>query len=123
MYVDFVRRTLPAVLKALKPLRDAGYLTTYYSNGTYASSAVTVIGTGNTPLAGVQALSPRDYFFDAPLTGLSDIYNSTLSPIASTDYEVAIGWSGVGNISDAQLGNLTKLVNDAHSLGIQVSPR
>jgi len=111
--------TLPFVLEALKPLRDAGFLATYYSNGTYASSAITVIGTGNTPLAGVQALSPRDYFFDAPLIDLSDTYNATISPIASTDYEVAVGWSGVGNISDAQLGNITKFVNDAHSRGIQ----
>lgn len=79
-----------------------------------------MIGTGNTPLAGVQALSPRDYFFDAPLIDLSDTYNATISPIASTDYEVAVGWSGVGNISDAQLGNITKFVNDAHSRGIQV---
>lgn len=113
--------TLPFVLDALKPLRDAGYLTTYYPNGTYITSAVTAIGTGNTPLDGIQALSPRDLFFDAPLTELagSTTYNLTISPLASTDYANVVGWDGIGNISDGQLANLTKVVNDAHSLGIK----
>jgi hypothetical protein len=106
----------------LQPLRSRGYLTTF-ANGTLTSSAVTVVGTGNTPLDGVKALEPRDYFFDAPLTQLTDpslntTWSKSLSPIASTDWEVAVGWSGIGNISDAQLGNLTKFVNDAHSFGI-----
>lgn len=85
-------------------------------------SAVTVIGTGNTPLDAIKAMSPRDIFFDAPLTGLSDDPNTTwspeLSPIASTDYNVAVGWSGIGNISDAQRANITKFVGQAKSLGI-----
>lgn len=52
--------TFPAVIKALQPLRDAGYLTTF--DGTSVTSGpVTVIGTGNTPLDQVQGVSPRDY--------------------------------------------------------------
>lgn len=72
----------------------------------------------------VQALSPRDFFYDAPLTDLKGgtvEYNFTLSPIASTDYANVIGWNGVGEIPQEALANLTKLVDDAHSLGIQVS--
>jgi len=112
---------LPFILKALEPLRDAGYLTTYYSNGTLVRSAVTVIGTGNSPLDLVRALDPRDYFFDAPLTGLNggDIFEPTLSPIASTTFAVAVGWSGLGTISDDQLTKLRRLIDDAHALGIQ----
>lgn len=83
---------------------------------------VLVIGTGNTPLAGVQALSPRDFFFDAPLTGLNDTTNATwsptLSPIASTDYETAVGWSGIGNISETQRATVLSLVAQADALGI-----
>ncbi|KAJ8521414.1 hypothetical protein ONZ45_g1844 [Pleurotus djamor] len=112
--------TLPPVLEALQPLRDGGFLSTF-SNGVFTQSAVLVIGTGNTPLDGVKALEPRDFFFDAPLTNLEDPetnWNPTLSPIASTDYAVAVGWNGLGTISDAQLGNLTKFVNDAKSRGI-----
>ena len=105
----------------MKPLRDAGYLTTYYSNGTLIRSAVTVIGTGNSPLDLVRALDPRDYFFDGPLANLSggDTFKPTLSPIASTDFAVAVGWNGLGTISDDQLAKLRKFIGDAHALGIQ----
>ncbi|KAJ7110123.1 hypothetical protein C8R44DRAFT_935479 [Mycena epipterygia] len=117
--------TLPFVLSALQPLRERGYLTTCVSNGTCTTGAITVVGTGNTPLDGIQALSPRDVFFDAPLTGkfpsntLNATFDVALSPLASTDYEVAIGWSGIGNISDAQLATVQKLVADAHGLNIR----
>ncbi|EIM92651.1 uncharacterized protein STEHIDRAFT_89836 [Stereum hirsutum FP-91666 SS1] len=113
--------TLPPVLQALQPLRDAGYLSTVV-NDTLVEGPVLVIGTGNTPLAGVQALSPRDFFFDAPLTGLNDTTNATwsptLSPIASTDYETAVGWSGIGNISETQRATILSLVAEADALGI-----
>ncbi|KAI0815115.1 hypothetical protein BC629DRAFT_1588792 [Irpex lacteus] len=113
---------LPVILKALQPLRSLGYLSTA-TNGTLKRSAVIVVGTGNTPLDLVKALDPRDYFFDAPLTRLTDpslntTWDPSLSPLASDDYEVAIGWNGIGNISDAQVGNITKFVGDAHSRGI-----
>ncbi|KAI0704963.1 hypothetical protein BC835DRAFT_1410295 [Cytidiella melzeri] len=113
---------LPFILQALEPLRSAGFLTTF-ANGTLTTSAVTVVGTGNSPLDLVKALEPRDYFFDAPLTQLTDpslntTWDPTLSPLASTDYEVAVGWSGINNISDAQLANITQFVGDAHARGI-----
>ncbi|SJL05675.1 uncharacterized protein ARMOST_09011 [Armillaria ostoyae] len=114
------REALPVILETLAPLREKGYLTTF-SNRTLIKSAVTVIGTGNSPLDDVLALSPRDYFFDAPLAELSTtetLWNVTISPVASTDYEVAVGWNGVGNITEAQLTNLTQFVNDAHERGI-----
>ncbi|KAH9849728.1 hypothetical protein C2E23DRAFT_896766 [Lenzites betulinus] len=116
-------KTLPFVLKALQPLRERGYLTTF-ANNTLTFSAVTVIGTGNSPLEQVKALSPRDYFFDAPLTQLTDpslntTWSPTLSPIASTDYATAVGWSGIGTIADDQKANITKFVNEAHALGIR----
>lgn len=103
-------------------MRSEGYLTTF-AKGTLIQSAVTVVGTGNSPLDGVKALSPRDYFFDAPLTQLTDpslntTWDPTLSPIASTDYGSAVGWNGLGNISDAQVGNIVQFVGDAHSRGI-----
>ncbi|KZT30499.1 hypothetical protein NEOLEDRAFT_1159676 [Neolentinus lepideus HHB14362 ss-1] len=115
--------TLPFVLKALEPLRSEGYLTTY-ANGILTTSAVTVVGTGNSPLEPIKALEPRDYFYDAPLTQLTDpslntTFDVNLSPLASTDYETAVGWTGIGGISDAQRANVTKFINDAHSLGIK----
>ena len=114
---------MPFILDAFQPLRQRGYLTTF-ANGTLTNSAITVIGTGNSPLEQVKALEPRDYFFDAPLTQLTDptlntTWDQTLAPIASTDYEVAVGWSGVGNITDEQRANLTRFVGDAHERGIR----
>jgi len=111
--------TLPFVWSALQPLRERGYLTTCVSNGTCTPAPVLVVGTGNTPLAGIQALSPRDVFFDAPLTGLNATFDITISPIASTDYQVAVGWSGIGSINETQLTAIQKLVADAHGLGIR----
>lgn len=72
----------------------------------------------------MKALSPRDYFFDAPLTQLTDpslntTWDPTLAPIASTDYGSAVGWSGIGNISGAQRNTIVSLVNDANQLGIK----
>lgn len=83
-----------------------------------------MVGTGNSPLAQVKALNPRDYFFDAPLTQLTDpslntTWDPTLSPLASTDYGPAVGWSGIGNITTAQLANITQFVGDAHARGIK----
>ncbi|KAJ7837519.1 hypothetical protein B0H14DRAFT_3702273 [Mycena olivaceomarginata] len=116
--------TLPFVLKAFQPLRERGYLTTCVSNGTCTLGPIVVVGTGNTPLAGIQALSPRDVFFDAPLIGrftpqLNSTFDITISPIASTDYEVAVGWSGIGNINQTQLAAIQKYVGDAHALGLR----
>lgn len=109
------------MLQALEPLRKLGYLTTF-ANGVLTQSAVTAVGTGNTPLAGIQALSPRDVFFDAPITELGSsntTWNVTISPLASGDYSAAIGWNGIGQISDTQLGNLEKLIQEAHDLGLK----
>lgn len=78
-----------------------------------------MVGTGNTPLAGIQALSPRDVFFDAPLLALNSTFNPTISPLASVDYNVAVGWSGIGSINNTQLSAIQTLVADAHALGIR----
>ncbi|GKZ36812.1 hypothetical protein AbraIFM66950_008044, partial [Aspergillus brasiliensis] len=42
--------TFKAVISALQPLRDHGYLTTLKDNKTLTTGPVTIIGTGNTPL-------------------------------------------------------------------------
>ncbi|KAF8997945.1 hypothetical protein BDZ89DRAFT_1105716 [Hymenopellis radicata] len=110
------------VLEALDPLREKGYLTTF-KDGELIGSAVTVIGTGNTPLDGVLGQETRDVFYDAPLVALKTdvgacIYNATISVVASTNYDTAVGWKGLGKIGDAQLANLTRFVGDAHECNL-----
>ncbi|CAA7266410.1 unnamed protein product [Cyclocybe aegerita] len=113
----------PAIVAALKPLADAGYLTSF-SNGVLTPSAITVVGTGNTPLARVQSQNPRTFFFDAPLTALAPGSNthftSTLSPLASADYMSVVGWLGIGSLSADKKATIRRLVGDAHARGIKV---
>ena len=112
-------RTFPYVVSELQPLRDHGYLTTF-ENGVLTTGPVTVVGTGNTPLGGVQKLNPRDFFYDAPLTNLHNTadttWNTSLSPVASTDFISAAGWDGLSPATDAQKTALKNLVQGANSL-------
>jgi hypothetical protein len=112
--------TFPAVIEALKPLRDAGYLTTF--NGTITQGAVTVIGTGNTPLDQVMGVSPRDYFYDANLALLStELQNITaeVSPIASAQFSRFIGEVNGTSLNETQLETLRGHLSYAASKGIK----
>ncbi|KAK0324573.1 hypothetical protein LTR82_004278 [Friedmanniomyces endolithicus] len=118
--------TFPYVIKALQPLRSAGYLTTY--NGTAVTPGpVTVIGTGNTPLNQVQgvgnATHPRDYFFDGPIPTLGTTFSNItadVSPIASTDFVVQFGNVRNETFNATQLALLESQVATAHAKGIMV---
>lgn len=115
--------TFPYVVQALQPLRDAGYLTTV-GGGTVVSRPITVVGTGNTPLNQVQGVSPRDYFYDAPIPTLNSTFaniTADVSPIASTDFAVqfpdVVSNSGLG---ESELALLQDQVAVAHTKGIMV---
>lgn len=119
--------TWPYVVRALEPLRSAGYLTNY--NGTAVTSGpVTVIGTGNTPLNQVQGVTatpakPRDYFYDAPIPYLGTTFSNItadVSPIASTDFAVQFGSVRNETFNATQLALLEQQVATAHSKGIAV---
>ena len=114
--------TWPAVVTALAPLRDGGWLTSA-TNGTVKNGAVTVVGTGNTPLDLVQGVSPRDYFYDAPLPLLNGSFaniTSDVSPIASTDFAVVFGDVRGITLNGTQLATLRQQVATAHGKGIAV---
>lgn len=115
--------TFPAIIRALQPLRDAGYLTTF--NGTAVTSGpVTIIGTGNTPLGQVQGVAPRDYFWDAPIPILGSTFSnitSDVSPVASTDFSVQFpGMRGDQGFGAVELALLRSQVAVAHAKGIAV---
>lgn len=119
------RETFQAVITALKPLRDAGYLTSLVDNRTMTMGPVTVIGTGNTPFDMVGPVADRDYFFDAPLDSLNELQfadiTSFISPIASADFEAAVGLVKEVTdpvLTDAQLGVLREQIATAESRGI-----
>lgn len=87
--------TFKAVIAALEPLRQKGYLTTVKDGKTVTNGPVTIIGTGETPLELVAPVKNRDYFFDAPLAALNDPkyadITGVVSPVASTDFLEAVG--------------------------------
>jgi hypothetical protein len=62
--------------------------------------------------------STRDYFFDAPLGNLNSSFTPSLSPIASGDYEVLVGWNGRTPLNDTYTQRISKQVNDAHAAGL-----
>ena len=110
--------TWPAVVDALGPLRERGYLTNYTGEAVQRGP-VFVIGTGNTPRNAVEGIAPRDYFWDGPLGNLTGVTYS-LSPIASADFEEVVGTVKGLTLGDKQLEVLRRQVKDAHGKGIGV---
>ena len=121
--------TWPYVVQALQPLREKEWLSRV--NGTSViKGPITVVGTGNsflqihylsegnTPLSMLVHNDTRDYFFDAPLGKLNSTFTSYLSPIASGDYEVLVGWSGKSPVNDTILEIIATQVQEAHAAGI-----
>jgi len=114
--------TFPYVVRALEPLRAGGWLTTWNGTGV-TPGAVTVIGTGNTPLDQVQGVSPRDYFFDGPLPTLGTTFSNItadVSPIASTDFAAVFGSVRNETLNATQMAILESQVATAHAKGIAV---
>ncbi|CAG8955486.1 hypothetical protein HYFRA_00010353 [Hymenoscyphus fraxineus] len=113
--------TWPVVIKALEPLREAGFLTRV-NNGTLTKGAVTVIGTGNTPLNLVQPVLSRDYFWDGPIATLNTTFSNitaSVSPIASASYKSTFGTvTGAKGLNETMLEVLRGQVKVAKEKGI-----
>lgn len=118
--------TFKAVIDALEPLREHGYLTTLKDNKTITNGPVTVIGTGNTPYDMVAPVANRDYFFDAHLESLNEPENAgitnLISPIASTSFADAIGTVTPSDsetvLTEKQLSTLRSQIATAKERGI-----
>lgn len=115
--------TFAQVVKALQPLRDAGFLTTF--DGTLLNPGpVTVIGTGNTPLNSVLGVAPRDYFWDAPIATLNstayDNITREVSPFASGDFGSIFGDVRAKSLTVSQLETLKRQIKVAHDRFIGV---
>ncbi|KAL8832455.1 MAG: hypothetical protein Q9170_004866 [Blastenia crenularia] len=129
--------TFPAVLQALAPLHEAGYLTTWSPATGLVRGPITVVATGNTKFA-AHILSPantsplRTIFFDAPLPALSashpsqqDLaYNTNNSYYASVSFDKAIGgtfYRREGMLRPEQLRKVREQIQGARERGL-VSP-
>ena len=94
--------TFDQLVTALEPLHSAGHLTTYHASGELVPGVITVVGTGNTPIDSVVALTPRDVFFDVQIAQLTSTtpaegltWGPNISPLASADFYDAVGWLGI----------------------------
>ncbi|KAF2402915.1 hypothetical protein EJ06DRAFT_527892 [Trichodelitschia bisporula] len=119
--------TWPAVLEALAPLKDAGYLTTT-DGKTVTPGQVTAIGTGNTPKSyflpndPASASNPRYTFFDGPLATLNATENAnitkTITLIASAPLSGTAGEIRTEGLSKDQLAAVRAQIATAKSKGI-----
>ncbi|KAI9671494.1 MAG: Altered inheritance of mitochondria protein 6 [Caeruleum heppii] len=130
-------KTWPHVVRQLEPLRRRGWLTLF--NGTAViPGPITVVGTGNTPFDLLVANTTyRDYFFDAPLSEMSDEnppssssaslnhpqkskYNPQNSHYASTAISPFLSRPFLGHITPAQIAVLAAQIRGAHARGLTV---
>lgn len=113
--------TFDAVVEALEPMRKKGWLTTH-DGKTLQKGPITVIGTGSTPRARVEAQSPRFVFYDAPLGRLGEDTNknitSAVSLIASTSLKSVVGDVIGDGLSESQLVKVRAQIKEAADKGI-----
>ena len=60
----------------------------------------------------------RDVFFDGPLGHLDSTFTPSLSPIASGDYQVLVGWDGKTPANDTVRQTISAQIKQAHDAGI-----
>ena len=101
--------------------RAGGWLSHVNSTNQFTPSAITVIGTGNTPLFQVQSVAERYYFYDAPIPTLNTTFSnitSLVSPIASTSFSRNFGPVNGTSLNNTQLALLRSQIEVAHAKGI-----
>ena len=71
----------------------------------------------------VQPITPRYYFYDAPIPTLNNTFSnitSLVSPIASTDFQANFGPVDGTSLNNTQLALLRAQVQVAHAKGIML---
>ncbi|KAJ3575750.1 hypothetical protein NPX13_g3932 [Xylaria arbuscula] len=113
--------TLDAVVSALAPLRNAGYLSRL-ENGAFVKKAITVVASGSAPFDRINTgdgVPARDIFYDANLGALSGtMYTSQNSYVASADFQDVIGEASTATLTTAQMDTITSQVTQAHAKGL-----
>ncbi|KAI1187066.1 hypothetical protein F5B17DRAFT_401144 [Nemania serpens] len=114
--------TLDAVVKALDPLRQAGYLSRL-EGGVLVKKAITVVASGSAPfdrIASGDGVPNRDIFYDANLGALSgSSYTSQNSYVTSADFQDVVGTaSSASSLTAAQNNTIITQVSQAHAKGL-----
>ncbi|TGJ81205.1 hypothetical protein E0Z10_g7554 [Xylaria hypoxylon] len=113
--------TLDAVVTALEPLRQAGYLSRL-EGGVFVKRAVTVVASGSAPFNRISTgdgVPNRDIFYDANLGALGGTtYTSQNSYVASADFQDVVGEAKTATLTSAQMDTITNQVSQAHAKGL-----
>lgn len=112
----------PAVVNALEPFRQKGYLTTY-ANDTLTTGPLTIVASGLASLSDVTSPNTtlsRSIFLDAPLDSLSSsLYNTTNSYYASLSLSKAVGYLWAGKFSSKQVETVKEQISAAEEKGLK----
>jgi len=126
LYVDLKTpgaSTLPVVLQQLEPLRTPRNYLTHWNGAHLVRGQVTVHLTGATPFDLILQSTYRDYFYDAPLSGLSSgLYNTSNSLMATAHFRKEIGsvyWHS-GGMTKGMREKVVAQIKEAHERGIGV---
>ncbi|KAI1421662.1 hypothetical protein F5Y12DRAFT_766352 [Xylaria sp. FL1777] len=113
--------TLDAVVAALDPLRQAGYLSRL-EGGVLVKKAITVVASGSAPFDRISTgdgVPDRDIFDDANLGALSSAnYTSQNSYVASADFQDVVGQASTASLTASQMNTITSQVGQAHAKGL-----
>ncbi|KAK6958291.1 hypothetical protein Daesc_001089 [Daldinia eschscholtzii] len=126
LLVDFKTsdtKTLDAVVKALQPLREGGYLS-HLDGDRFVERQITVVASGSAPFDRINSGDgnpARDVFYDAHVDQWDSRFTSQNSYYASADFEDAVGNPGsVKDFSQDQKNTVKSQVEKAHAAGLKV---
>ncbi|RJT83385.1 hypothetical protein D6T63_02815 [Arthrobacter cheniae] len=91
-----------------------------FSNGRVLQGAVSVVVSGNRPLATMEADRQRLSFYDGRATDLGSALPSSLMPLVSNNWTQLFTWLGVGEMPPAERTKLRDYVATAHQQGARV---
>ncbi|TKV29248.1 hypothetical protein FDK12_06325 [Arthrobacter sp. NamB2] len=91
-----------------------------FSNGKVKQGAVSVVISGNRPLATMAADQQRLSFYDGRATDLGSPLPSSLMPLISNNWTQLFSWQGVGEMPAGERAKLRAYVGAAHEQGARV---
>ncbi len=91
-----------------------------FSNGKVKQGTVSVVISGNRPLATMAADQQRLSFYDGRATDLGSALPSSLMPLISNNWNQLFTWQGVGEMPPAERAKLHAYVVTAHEQGARV---
>ncbi|KQO03441.1 hypothetical protein ASF21_03920 [Arthrobacter sp. Leaf234] len=101
-------------------LEEHRSMLTRYGNGTVERGAVSVVISGNRPLATMAADRQRLSSYDGRATDLGGALPSSLMPLISNNWTQLFTWRGVGEMPVAERAELEAYVAAAHQQGSRV---